>query len=444
MRSTRSTIDGTQAVRPAGDREESPSVAARLGSDQHLVEHLFRRRAGQITATLTRIFGVENLDLVEEVVQESFVRALRTWPLRGVPDNPSAWLIQAAKNRALDSLRRRQRWSAKAAEVHDALLPASGGDDQPGAYFSAEIDDDQLAMMFACCHPSLTRDAQVALTLKAVGGFSVGEIAAAFLAKPATIAQRLVRAKRVLRNERAEFRLPGPDELTPRRDAVLEVLYLMFKEGYAATDSDELVREDLCHEAIRLVELFSRNAAVTGAEVNALAALFCFQASRLETRTGDDGGLLLLEEQNRSRWSRPLIRRGLAHLQEATGGDRLTSYHLQAEIAARHAVAPTWEATDWAKILDCYDALLELDPSPVVALNRVVAIAQVHGPEAALETIEELANDGRLRDYYLFHAVHGELLRRTGDREGAQRALARAIELTASPTVRGFLRQRLH
>lgn len=392
-----------------------------------------------MVATLTRIFGLEHIDLVQEVVQEAFVRALRGWPLQGMPDNPSAWLIQVAKNRALDELRRRGRWRDKEAAIENALLPRADASGRPMAFFSAEINDDQLCMMFACCHPALSRDAQVALTLKTVGGFSVEEIAGAFLVRPATVAQRVVRAKRALQEARAEFAMPHPDDLPARLDAVLEVLYLTFNEGYAATKSDDLVREDLCHEAIRLVELVAGNAATAGPQVSALAALFFFQASRLSARTGAEGELLLLDEQDRSRWNRPFIRQGLAHLQQAAVGDQITTYHLQAEIAACHAIAPRAEATDWRKILACYDALARVDASPVVALNRTVALLHVEGPEPARSAIRPLLDDPALRDYYLLHAVHAEILLRGGDPEAAARSLDNALEVATSPPVRRFL-----
>ena len=392
-----------------------------------------------MVATLTRIFGIGQLDLVQDVVQEAFVRALRTWPLHGVPDNPSAWLIQVAKNRALDVLRRKGRWSDKEAAVQRALLPGGGIEGQPAAYFSTEVDDDQLCMVFACCHPALSRDAQVALTLKTVGGFGVDEIAAAFLVRSATIAQRLVRAKKALRRARAEVVVPGPDELPERLDAVLEVLYLMFNEGYAASASDELVREDLCHEAIQLIELVARNRAVASPSVHALAALCYFQASRLATRTSSDGELLLLEAQDRRRWNRAFIRTGLAHLQRAAHGELVSSYHLQAEIASCHALAESADATDWRKILVCYDALFGLDPSPVVALNRVVAVLHVEGADTALAALEPLREDERLRNYYLLSAVHGEILLRRGETAKARGLLVRAAELAGNTAVRRFL-----
>lgn len=404
-----------------------------------MADHLFRHRSGQMVATLTRIFGIAQLDLVQDVVQEAFVAALRSWPVHGVPANPSAWLIQVAKHRALDVLRRRGRWRDKEAAVQRALLPGDDVAGRPSAFFSAEVDDDQLRMIFACCHPELSRDAQAALTLKTVGGFSIDEIAAAFLAQPATVAQRVVRAKRTLRRADAELIVPGPEELPDRLDAVLEVLYLMFNEGYAASASDALVREDLCHEAIRLVELLARNPAVSSPPVDALAALFFFQASRLSTRTGNEGELLLLEAQDRRCWNRDFIRRGLAHLQRAARGDRLTSYHLQAEIASCHALAASADATDWGKILDCYNALHRLDPTPIVALNRVVAVLHVEGADAALADLEPLLQDERLQGYYLLHAVHAEVLLRRGETGKARNRLTSAARLAANTSVQRFL-----
>ncbi len=416
-------------------RESEPRVS-------ESVEHLFRHRAGQMVSTLTRIFGVEQLDLMEDAVQDALVRALRQWPYRGVPKNPMAWIIQVAKNRALDSLRRQGMWREKEAAVRQSLLRVTDLDADDVGGFAAEVRDDQLRMIFACCHPALSRDSQVALTLKTVGGFSVSELARAFLVRKSTMAQRLVRAKQRLREAAVSLEMPPPGRLATHLDSVLEVLYLMFNEGYSALEGEDLVRRDLCHEAIRLCRLLCHHPIADTPKAHALAALLAFQGARLQARVDATGDLLLLREQDRSLWDREMLAVGLDHLERAARGDELTEYHFQAEIAACHALAPSWEETDWSKILACYDALLERDPSPVVALNRVVALAVVEGPELALGELEPLLAHPDLGDYYPAHATHGDLLSRVGRRMEAVRSYRRAIELTASAPVRRLLERR--
>ncbi len=413
--------------------EKAPSAV------RNSLDLLFRRRAGQLAATLARVLGVENLDLVEDLVQDAFVQALKKWPYAGVPDNPGAWVLAVAKNRAVDILRRQGRWREKRNELERSILPAL---DAGRVYFSTELDDDQLRLMFACCHPALPRDAQVALTLKTVGGFSVEEIARAFLTGRATVAQRLVRAKRSLRDRRIELAIPAAEALPPRLDAVLEVLYLLFNEGYAATAGDELVRIDLCEEAMRLAELVAAHPLVGGPRVNALAALFLFQAARLPARKDADGEQLLLEEQDRSSWDRSLLRRGLEHLRLAARGETLSAYHLEAEIASCHALADSFEDTDWNKILACYDRLLELTPAPVVALNRVVALAKVEGPDAGLRALSSLSGERALRHYGPRYAIEGDLLLQLGRATEARAVLDKAASLAASEPVRRYLERR--
>lgn len=405
------------------------------------VDHLFRRQAGQMVATLTRIVGVENLDLVEDAVQDALVQALKQWPFHGVPANPRAWIVQVAKNRVVDQLRRRTTWVGKSRQLLHELerLPEGGMDD---VAFGRELADDQLRLIFVCCHPALSRDSQVALTLNLVGGFSAEEVARAFLARRPAMAQRLVRAKRRLRDENVRFDMPVAAELEARLSAVLEVLYLMFNEGYGAHSGDDLVRRDLCQEAIRLVLLVCDHPVIAAPEADALAALLLFQGSRLATRVDAEGDLLLLAEQDRSLWDRSMQRQAALFLARAGRGQQLSTYHLEAEIAACHALAPDYEATDWRRILDCYDALVERYPSPVVELNRLVALAEVEGAEAALGPSAELAR-GALADYYPAHVIRGELLSDLGDRTAAGRSLERALELAASAPVRRHLERRL-
>jgi RNA polymerase sigma-70 factor (ECF subfamily) len=403
------------------------------------VDHLFRHRAGQMVATLTRIFGIERLDLVEDAVQDALVQALRLWPYRGVPDNPSAWLIEVAKNRMLDSLRRDRRMQEIPDEIEFPIEEFSG---ETCARFASEIRDDQLRMIFTCCHPLIPPDSQIALTLKTVGGFSVSEIARAFLAQEPAIAKTLVRAKQRLREFGIKLEMPQPDKLPARLESVLKVLYLMFNEGYSALEGEELVRTDLCHEAIRLGELLAEHPVTGEPKAHALVALLLFQGVRLNARCDAAGELLLLAEQDRSLWNQAMLRRGLHHLRKSASGDELSDYHLEAEIASCHAVAESFEATDWPRVLDCYEELLNRKPSPVVALNRIVALAKVRGVEAGLNELEQLAEDRRLRNYYPFYATRGELLREAGRTNEAIEAYQKALGLTSSEPVRRFLMKR--
>jgi RNA polymerase sigma factor (sigma-70 family) len=405
-----------------------------------LVDHLFRREAGRMVAALTRAFGPENLDLAEDVVQEALIQALRTWPFRGVPEQPAAWLIQVAKNRALDLLRRDSNLASKEASIRgwvEALSPTSGP--EPGE----EELDDQLRMIFICCQPAVPKEARVALTLKTVGGFGVPEIARAFLAKEATVAQRLVRARHKIREIRPPFAVPPPNELPQALDAVLEVLYAMFNEGHMAGSGAELVRRDVCLEAVRLARLVAEHPGLGTPKSHALAALLLLQSSRLSTRLDAEGNLLLLQDQDRSLWDREMLTAGFAHLEHAARGRDLSVYHLEAGIAACHATAATWEETDWPHILCLYDALLERKPSPVVALNRAVALAQAEGPRAGLAALEPLREDPALAGYLPLHATRGELLARSGDLEEAAVAFRAALDLEAPEPVRRSLEARL-
>lgn len=394
----------------------------------HLVDHLFRREAGRMVAVLTRIFGPAHLDLAEDVVQEALAQALRTWPFHGVPANPAAWLIQVAKNRALDALRRDASLDRREEEIRSwAASPA----EEPGR----EDLDDQLRMIFICCQPAVPPEARVALTLKTVGGFGVPEIARAFLVKEATMAQRLVRAKHRIRQAKPPFEVPPPRELPAALDSVLEVLYAMFNEGYSTHQGEELVRRDICLEAIRLVRLVAGNPALDTPRTHALAALLHLQGARLATRVDSEGNLLLLSEQDRSSWDRGMIAAGFHHLERAARGDQLSVYHLEAGIAAVHASPGE---TDWPHILRLYDALLEIKPSPVVALNRAVALAMVEGPEAGLAALASV----RLDDYYLLPATQGELFARAGRADEATAAFGRALAMVCPEPVRRRLAER--
>jgi RNA polymerase sigma-70 factor (ECF subfamily) len=394
-----------------------------------LVDHLFRRETGRIIATLTRVFGVKNLALVEDVVQEALVRALELWPFEGVPDNPPAWLIQVAKNKALDRLRREVNFAGKV-----YMLAPPVAEQAPLQPFG----DDEVAMLFLCSHPSLAPEARIALTLKLAGGFGVKEIARAFLAEESTIAQRLVRAKRQIREEGLTFEMPGDSELPERLESVLSVLYLIFNEGYGA------LREDLCGEAIRMARLVAGHWVTAQPAAYALLSLFLLQSSRFAARMDPGGALLLLGDQDRTKWDRRRIDEGLIWLDRSAAGDVLTAYHLEAGIAAAHAIAPDVASTDWPQVVRMYDQLFELKPSPVVALNRAVAIARVDGPRAGIEEIERIrCGQAGLQRYYLTHASLGALWRELNEEEKARGHFKQALECSCSEVERQFLEQRL-
>jgi len=421
-------------------RTDAATDAARV-----MVDHLFRNRAGRMVAYLARVFGPGHLDLAEEVVQDALVKALQQWPYSGVPENPAGWLFRVARNGALDVLRRRTLFRAKAAEVARELLSVSSEEPDETA-----LEDDELRMMFMCCHPSLPRDGRVALSLKIVGGFSVPEIARAFLVSERAIAQRLVRAKRQIREIGLELELPAPSTapggagLSDRLDSVLEVIYLLFNEGYGARAGDELIRLDVCGEALRLGRLVAGSPATAAPAAHALVALMAFQAARLPARVDESGELVLLENQDRSLWDARLITLGFRHFAESAAGPVQTAYHFQAAIAAVHAGTANSADTPWDRILALYDDLLALSRSPIVALNRAVALSRVHGPLAALAAIEPLDAEPALADYYLLPSVRARLLAEVGDIRGAAKAYREALERSCTEPERRFLIGRLH
>jgi RNA polymerase sigma factor (sigma-70 family) len=398
---------------------------------------VFRIEHARVVASVLRI--VRDIDAAQEVVQEAFEQALAHWPADGIPDRPGAWLLTTARRRALDHLRHARRAGARvdalAREALGAAHPA------PDVADPDEVPDDRLRLIFTCCHPALPADSRVALTLRLLGGLSTTEIARAFLVSEPTIAQRLVRAKRTIRDGGFPYEVPEGVELASRLSAVLAVLYLIFNEGYAAHSGGDLVRQDLCDEAIRLgrvlAELMPREPEVLG-----LLALMELQASRAAARTDADGNLVLLEDQDRLRWDRARIARGLACLERAGPLARAGAYQLQAAIAACHAQAPSWEATDWPRIVAHYRALAVLAPSPVIDLNLAVAIGLADGPAAGLAALDEIA-DPALLAYHLFPAARAEFLRRLGRAREAAGEYRRALQLADNPRERAFLAGRL-
>ena len=404
-------------------------------------EAVWRIESARLVAGLARMTG--DVGLAEDLAQDALVAALETWPRSGVPDNPGAWLMATAKNRAIDRIRREKTYERKREEVArdaGALFALERSDFEAAA--DEAIGDDLLALVFACCHPLLSHEARVALTLRLLGGLTTAEIARAFLVAEATIAQRLVRAKRTLREARVPFEVPRGDELGERLPSVLEVIYLIFNEGYAASAGEEWVRRDLCEEALRLGRILAA-LAPGEPEAHGLIALLEIQASRLGARLGPEGEPILLLDQDRGRWDPLLIVRGRRALERAESlPGPLGPYGLQAAIAACHARAIRAEETDWVKIAALYEALARIQPSPIVELNRAVAVGMAFGPEAGLVVLEEIGEEKSLRDYHLLPSVRGDLLEKAGRRAEAAAEFRRAAELAANQRERDLLLRR--
>ena len=402
-----------------------------------IVEAVWRMESAKIIAKLARM--LRNVGLAEEFAQDAMVTALEQWPRNGAPDNPGAWLMATAKNRALDELRRRKLLDRnREAIVNETPLVGTPAP-EPDRAADDDIGDDLLRLMFVACHPVLSTEARTALTLRLLGGLTTTEIARAFLVPEPTIGQRIVRAKRTLAEARIPFEVPPAEERTARLSSVLEVIYLIFNEGYAATGGEDWMRPALCDDALRLGRILAELMPLES-EVHGLVALMEIQASRIGARVDSAGEPILLLAQNRGRWSQLLIRRGLAALgrAEALGG-ALGAYALQAAIAACHARARTPEETDWVRILALYDALFQLAPSPVVELNRAVAVSMAFGPAAALELVDALANESRLNGYHLLSTVRGDLLEKLGRFEEARAEYSRAAALAQNARERALL-----
>jgi len=401
-------------------------------------EHLFRREAGRLVATLTRIFGVQNLALAEDVVQDAFCRALEVWKFRGVPENPSAWLMAAAKNRALDVLRRERTARTFAPELARLVEREWTELFRPDA-----IKDDLLRMMFSCCHPRLPEEGQVALVLHILCGFSVAEVASAFVSSHAAIEKRLARAKKVLAGSRRLFDVSDGRDLSARLPIALRALYLLFNEGYHGASPESAVRAELCREAMRLTALLLDHPASATPATHALLALMCLHAARLPARVDAAGDLRSLFEQDRARWDGSLVAEGQRLLDLSASGPELTPYHVEAAIAWVHTTAHRAEDTDWGTIVSLYDRLMAIAPSPVVALNRAIAVAQRDGPERGLAEIRAIDRPERLARYPFYHAALGELELRTGSDESARAHFVTALGLARNPMERQFFEHRI-
>jgi RNA polymerase sigma-70 factor (ECF subfamily) len=409
---------------------------------QKTLADIYRNESRRVLATLIRLLG--DFELAEEALHEAFAAALQQWPRDGLPGNPRAWLVSAGRFKAIDQLRRRARFDASLREIASQLEIEAEGE-LPGEICESGVEDDRLRLIFTCCHPSLARDAQVALTLREVCGLTTEEIARAFLSTPSTVAQRIVRAKAKIRDAGIPYEVPAREQLPERLDAVLHVIYLVFNEGYSASTGASLTRNSLSSEAIRLGRLLIEllPAWLRESEAMGLLALMLIHESRSATRTAPNGDLVLLEEQDRTQWNRVQIEEGSQLVLRTLAARQFGPYTLQAAIAAVHAEAPSFEATDWQEIVGLYDVLLGTSPSPVIELNRAVAVAMRDGPAAGLQLVDAIFARGELTDYHLAHSARADLCRRLGRGDDARASYQRALALTQQEPEQRFLQRRL-
>ena len=411
-------------------------LADKDGRVDEVVEATYRSESRRVLATLIHLLG--DFDRAEEALHDAFIAAVEQWPRDGVPANPRAWLVSTGRFKAIDTMRRRARFDESVSEMAHRL---DGEVMEPALWDEQSIEDDRLRLIFTCCHPALPADARIALTMREVCGLTTEEIARAFLTAAPTIAKRIVRAKAKIRDARIPYEVPSQSELAPRLDAVLQVIYLVFTEGYSASSGGSLTRPDLSGEAIRLGRLLVE--LLPEPESQGLLALMLLHESRRGARTSPEGDLVLLDDQDRSLWKRDLIDEGIALVEQAVASRRFGHYTLEAAIAATHAEAPGAAATDWAQIVALYDALLSVNPSPVVELNRAVAVAMRNGPHAGLMLIDAILARGELEDYYLAHSARADFYRRLGKVEQARASYEKALELARPEVARRFLARRL-
>lgn len=411
-------------------------------SAQQLVDHLFRHEAGKMIAVLTRIFGMHNLEMAEDVVQEAFLKAVQLWKFE-IPPNPAAWLMQTARNKAIDIVRRQQYHHQYSAEVAQQLLAET--ENTIGQFFSdEEINDSQLRMIFACCHPLLKQEDRIALTLKTVSGFGVAEIARALVTNEAAIKKRLYRAKQFVKETDIQFEIPAGQELHQRLETVYTILYLLFNEGYNSLKAEELIRKDVCAEAMRLAYILSKNKAGKQPATFALLALMCLQASRFDSRLDAENGIILLQHQDRAKWNRELIQKGYYFLNLSSKGSYLSVYHIESAIAAEHCLACRFEQTNWNRMLQLYDMLLTIKATPVVIVNRAVILAKAGDAAQAIEDILAIPGiNALLAGQYLYSAVLGDLYLTMQNYALAKKYLVQSLSLTTSTAEKKLLSEKL-
>jgi len=395
-----------------------------------LIDHLFRHESGKMISVLSKLLGLQNLETAQDIVQDSLLQAMNTWSFKGIPDNPSAWLYRVAKNKAIDFLRREKKFK-EVSPQYTYLLQSEYtlALTVNNLFLENEIQDSQLRMMFACCHPSIQEDSQIALTLKTLCGLSVNEISKAFLTTEETISKRIYRAKEKIKTEKIELNVPAGEEMIPRLDIVLKSLYLLFNEGYNSSHTDQLIREDLCAEAMRLCFLLTENKVTSYPRAKALLALMCFQASRLNTRLDNKGNIILLKHQDRKKWSRALIQRGFDYLDAAAEPFEISSYNIEAAIASLHAASPSFEQTDWRSIYHLYEMLYQLQPNPIVAMNKAIASAYAINKQNALNELQQIKG---LEHHHLYYASIGEIYFELENKAEAKKFFEKALKLTSS------------
>jgi RNA polymerase sigma factor (sigma-70 family) len=410
-----------------------------------LVDHLFRHETGKLIAVLTRIFGPHNLELAEDVVQDTLLEAINVWNYKGIPEHPIPWLYKVAKNKALNIVNREKYKREYATEAAHFLKSEYTANAALETLFSeSEIKDDLVRMMFTCCHPAISADSQIALTLKTLCGFSLSEIARAFLTTEENINKRLVRARQKIREDKISFEVPHPEQLDERLHAVLQAIYLLFNEGYNASAGPDLIRYELCAEAIRLAEIINDSPAILDkSKVSACLALMYLNASRFNARQNEQGEIVTMAEQDRNKWDKTLMQKGFAYLLQAAADNNISVYHLLAAISAYHCSAPDFASTDWNSILLLYNKLGEIDRSPLVTLNRAIALSKVEGPQIAIAELEKLNDIPALKSYHLFYSTLGELYIQAGRFNEAKSALTTAISLSQLPAEQKLLRKRL-
>lgn len=411
-----------------------------------LTDHLFRHEAGKMVAVLTKIFGTENLQTSEDVIQQTFIDAIQIWAVKGIPDNPSGWLFRVAKNKAIDIIRRNKHSVQYDFSDDERVLLTSEytlAATMDNLWTDNAVQDDMLQMMFACCHDDISQENQITLILKTLCGFSTSEIAKAFLTSEDTISKRIYRTKEFFRKRKIKMVLPPTPELPQKTRSVLNAIYLLFNEGYNSTQSENLIRKDLIEEAQLLCQLLTENQHTQTPESFALMALMCFHSARSDSRLSDTGAIILLEHQDRSTWNQPLISRGNHYLLQAAFGNAISSYHIEAAIAYEHCIAPNYEATNWERILQLYDWLYQSNPTEIIALNRIVIIHKIKGAATALTELQELANLQKLDNYYLYHSLLGLIYSELNKPEQASLHYQKALRLTKSEQEKNLIRKKL-